>query len=191
MRAMSPKPYNVWVRRDQRWQSVLSEDVLPGDLLLVERSKQEDVTLPADVVLLAGSCVVNQAMLSGESTPLVKEALDPSLDLSESFDIKSLVYQNHILYGGTRILQSLAADDVLYEQYPNLKSPHSGAVGLVVRTGFGTTQGKLVRTMVLNECAVIRITDFRRFSALSVSRPTTSNLCTLSYFCSFSQSMLR
>ena len=35
-----------------------------------------ETTIPADLLLVRGTCIVNESMLSGESTPLLKESID-------------------------------------------------------------------------------------------------------------------
>ncbi|CAG8818639.1 22464_t:CDS:2, partial [Racocetra persica] len=70
-RTMSIKPYQIHVRRNRRWTPIDSDQLLPGDLVSIVRSK-EDSGVPCDMILLQGSCIVNEAMLSGESTPLLK-----------------------------------------------------------------------------------------------------------------------
>ena len=65
---------------------------------------KEDSGVPCDLLLLRGSCIVNEAMLSGESTPLLKESVElrPGTD---SLDIDG-VDRNSILFGGTKVLQA-------------------------------------------------------------------------------------
>lgn len=69
---------------------------------------KEDSGVPCDLLLLRGSCIVNEAMLSGESTPLLKESVElrPGTD---SLDIDA-VDRNSVLFGGTKVLQATGID---------------------------------------------------------------------------------
>lgn len=101
------------------------------------------MAIPCDMVLLDGTCIVNEAMLSGESTPQGKEsiALRETQELLDANGIDKM----HTLFGGTKVLQvNPPAQDRRW------RTPNGGCVAYVLRTGFGTSQGKLVRTMVFN-----------------------------------------
>lgn len=55
-----------------RWIKLSGTDLLPGDVVSVGRStgqNGEDKSVPADMLILAGSAIVNEAILTGESTP--------------------------------------------------------------------------------------------------------------------------
>jgi cation-transporting ATPase 13A1 len=59
---------------------------------------------PADCLLLAGNCIVEEAVLTGESTPQWKVAVSAAgVDPGEALHIKA--HKNHILFGGTKMLQ--------------------------------------------------------------------------------------
>lgn len=59
--------------------------------------------IPCDLLLISGSAVVNEAILTGESQPLVKESIANRDNTDEVLDIKGL-HKVHILNGGTEIL---------------------------------------------------------------------------------------
>lgn len=146
-RGMSIKPYDIWVYRKNKWEETQSDKLLPGDLVSVGRTK-EDSGVACDMVLVEGSAIVNEAMLSGESTPLLKDSIqlrpeDATLE-PEGLD------KNAFLYGGTKVLQVTHG---LSEERPKIVSgvptpPDNGAMAVVTKTGFETSQGSLVRTMI-------------------------------------------
>ena len=73
-RGMGIKPYNIWVHRNRVWVETSSDKLLPGDLVSVGRTK-EDGGVACDMVLVEGTAIVNEAMLSGESTPVLKDSV--------------------------------------------------------------------------------------------------------------------
>jgi P-type E1-E2 ATPase len=62
-------------RRNQQGEKVKlqmsSKDLVPGDCAIVP----ENTFMPCDMVLLSGSCIVNESMLTGESVPVIKNGL--------------------------------------------------------------------------------------------------------------------
>ena len=151
-RGMSIQPYPLWVYRQKKWEQDSSDKLLPGDLVSVDRTK-EDGGVACDMLLVEGTAIVNEAMLSGESTPLLKDSIqlrpgDAPID-PEGLD------KNAFLYGGTKVLQVAhgnASEDAP-ETVPTFASgvespPDKGAMAIVVKTGFETSQGSLVRTMI-------------------------------------------
>jgi cation-transporting ATPase 13A1 len=85
-------------------------------------------------------------MLSGESTPLLKE----SVELRSGDDRLDFLGddRNSCLFGGTKILQvTPPTSDNLEDKF---KTPDGGCLAIVLRTGFGTTQGQLIRTMIFS-----------------------------------------
>mmetsp|Transcript_7330 Transcript_7330/g.8783 ORF Transcript_7330/g.8783 Transcript_7330/m.8783 type:complete len:155 (+) Transcript_7330:722-1186(+) len=51
--------------------AIESTELVPGDIIEVPKGK----TLPCDLILLSGSAVVNESMLTGESVPILKNSL--------------------------------------------------------------------------------------------------------------------
>ncbi|KAI9281085.1 P-type ATPase [Sporodiniella umbellata] len=138
-RGMNQKPYPVYVKRQKKWIQIGSDELLPGDIVSIVRTK-EDQGVPCDLVIADGSCIVNEAMLSGESTPLIKESV-ALRNSDEEFDM-NVTDKLNVLYGGTNVLQ--------VSPPKSEAPPDQGCVCVVARTGFGTSQGELVRTMIFS-----------------------------------------
>ena len=151
-RGMSIKPYEILVYRQKKWQEIMSDKLIPGDVVSAGRTK-EDSGVACDMLILEGSAIVNEAMLSGESTPVLKESIqlrpgDARIE-PEGLD------KNSFLWGGTKILQVSHGSNIEEDggTVQKLSSgvpppPDKGAVAVVVKTGFETNQGSLVRTMI-------------------------------------------
>ena len=149
---MSIQPYDIWAHRQNQWVQLKSDKLLPGDLVSVGRTK-DDSGVACDMLLVEGTAIVNEAMLSGESTPLLKDSVqlrpgDVTID-PEGLD------KNAFLYGGTKVLQvthpsaSEDSPDTVPTLHSGVKSPpDNGAMAIIVKTGFETSQGSLVRTMI-------------------------------------------
>ena len=149
----------VWVHRIGKWHQVDSTNLLPGDLFSLVRvkprfTKNEDKKLtrkiqdnggdvvPADLLLLRGSTVANEASLTGESVPQMKEGLQ-DLVVGDQLAMKT-THKSHILYAGCQMMQCKI--DVTDKSYGSIPSPpDGGCLCFVLRTGFSSAQGKLVR----------------------------------------------
>jgi cation-transporting ATPase 13A2 len=79
--------------------------------------------MPCDVLLLSGTSIMNEAMLTGESIPVIKTAIT----LTETrFNAED---KNFILYNGTEGLQKKGHGD-------------QTVLGIVINTGFYTSKGQ-------------------------------------------------
>ena len=52
-------------------RNVSSLNLVPGDIIEIPDGQ----IMPCDVILLNGSCVMNESMLTGESIPIIKSSL--------------------------------------------------------------------------------------------------------------------
>lgn len=146
-RGMSVPPVEMFVLRDLKWIPIKSNEIVPGDICALpfgEKVDSDGLTIPCDLILLGGSCIVNEAMISGESTPLLKESIE-DVDGNDVIDMADSD-RNHVLFGGTKVLQIHAFSNNNLSVPSGLDCPF--IIGFAARTGFGTLQGKLVRTMI-------------------------------------------
>ncbi|KAJ6927009.1 manganese-transporting ATPase PDR2 [Populus alba x Populus x berolinensis] len=134
----------IMVHRCGKWVKLSGTDLLPGDVVSIGRSSGqhgEDKSVPADMLLLAGSAILNEAILTGESTPQWKVSIT-GRGMEEKLSAKR--DKNHVLFGGTKILQHTPD-----KNFP-LRAPDGGCLAVVLRTGFETSQGKLMRTILFS-----------------------------------------
>uniref|UniRef100_A0A803T704 Cation-transporting ATPase n=1 Tax=Anolis carolinensis TaxID=28377 RepID=A0A803T704_ANOCA len=88
-------------------EEIFSTELVPGDVLLVP---PEGLTIPCDAVLLSGTAITNESMLTGESVPVTKTALpDPSraangLLQDPTYDPEE--HKRHTLFCGTSVIQT-------------------------------------------------------------------------------------
>ena len=140
LREVSRFECDTRVLRNGFWQTVPSSELVPGDVYEVT---DPNLTLfPCDSLLLSGDCIVNESMLTGESVPVSKTpASDESLLLLQpgSVSVHPEVAK-HLLFSGTKIIRARRPQDDGDDE--------AAALAMVVRTGFNTTKGALVRSML-------------------------------------------
>ena len=141
--SMGIKPYDIYVYRDKKWSQIKTSELLPGDITSIVRTPHEDLSIPCDMIILQGSCIVNEAMLSGESTPLLKESIQ-NRENDAKFQPDG-IDKNSLLHGGTSCLQVTVPEKPIIPL-----APDNGALAIVAKTGFETTQGSLVRVMIFS-----------------------------------------
>lgn len=104
-----------------------STELVPGDVIVVP----QNTTLPCDLILLTGSAIANEAILTGESIPVLKSSLPVVSD-----DVYSeRECEKHTLYGGTQVIQTRPVGD-------------EPVWALVKNTGFQTAKGSLIRDVL-------------------------------------------
>ncbi|KAF4724921.1 Cation-transporting atpase, partial [Perkinsus olseni] len=132
IRSIKPPIYELAVLREGRWTFIPSSRLLPGDIVCVTTNNP---VVPADMLILAGSsAVVNESMLTGESTPNLKESILSSSDIK--LDCRG-AHKDNILFSGTRLVLTkppTAPDSGILRKAPYKQ----GAICYVLRTGFDT-----------------------------------------------------
>lgn len=107
---------------------------MPGDIY--EISDPHLTIFPCDALLLTGDAIVNESMLTGESVPVSKLPCTRNeiLHLLSLTTTISPELAKHFLFSGTKIVR--------------VRRTAGAAIAMVVRTGFNTTKGSLVRSML-------------------------------------------
>ena len=99
--------------------------LVPGDLIEVPQNTK----MPCDAVLVDGQSVVNEAMLTGESVPVLKICINRNSDGLYDPNID----KKNTLYSGTLVVRTKAEEK---------------ALAVVTRTGYSTTKGLLVKSIL-------------------------------------------
>lgn len=77
---------------------------MPGDILLIP---PHGCILQCDAIVMNGTVIVNESMLTGESVPITKVALPEHDEDSQEQPVFSFKeHSKHILYCGTQVLQT-------------------------------------------------------------------------------------
>ncbi|GJQ78042.1 hypothetical protein Trydic_g2388 [Trypoxylus dichotomus] len=117
----------AWSKESNKFETIKSSFLVPGDVIVIPSN---GCSMQCDAVLLNGTCIVNESMLTGESVPVLKTALEHD----ETF-YNEREDSNHTLYCGTNVLQSRCQG----EGYVR---------AVVLNTGFLTSKGELVRSIM-------------------------------------------
>lgn len=131
---------DVRVLRNGFWRASTSSDLVPGDVY--EVSDPSLSQLPCDSLLLAGDCIINESMLTGESIPVSKVPITDDVLSYVDLGAASIhpFVARHFLFCGTKIIRARRPQDE--------EDDEAVALAMVVRTGFNTTKGALVRSML-------------------------------------------
>uniref|UniRef100_A0A3P8T5U2 Polyamine-transporting ATPase 13A3 n=1 Tax=Amphiprion percula TaxID=161767 RepID=A0A3P8T5U2_AMPPE len=118
-------------RGNEDTEQAMSTELVPGDVIIIPAN---GMIMPCDAILFNGTCIVNESMLTGESVPVTKTSL-PSSDeeATRAYDIEE--HKKHTLFCGTHVIQTRFYAGELVK-------------ALVVRTGFSTEKGQLVRSIL-------------------------------------------
>ena len=77
---MCPISGTLKVYRQKKWIRVPTDQLIAGDIVSVSEANQK-FPIPADLLLLRGTCIVDESMLTGESVPVSKVRWFSSADV--------------------------------------------------------------------------------------------------------------
>uniref|UniRef100_A0A673K3P9 Probable cation-transporting ATPase 13A3 n=1 Tax=Sinocyclocheilus rhinocerous TaxID=307959 RepID=A0A673K3P9_9TELE len=123
-------------RGENETEEALSTDLVPGDVIVIPSN---GTIMPCDAVLICGTCIVNESMLTGESVPVTKTDLpNPQQDKKGGHGdaiYSTEEHKRHTLFCGTNVIQTR------YYTGEMVKA-------VVVQTGFSTAKGQLIRSIL-------------------------------------------
>ncbi|KAK0138247.1 putative cation-transporting ATPase 13A3 [Merluccius polli] len=118
-------------RGDKDIEEAMSTELVPGDVIIIPAN---GMIMPCDAVLVSGTSIVNESMLTGESVPVTKTAL-PSSGTEGASTYSTEEHKRHTLFCGTQVIQTRFYTGQLVK-------------AVVVTTGFNTEKGQLVRSIL-------------------------------------------
>ena len=124
-------PVNILRKESNSNKAVFSQrpstELVPGDIFELQ---EEGMAMPCDCLLIQGTVIINEAMLTGESTPIIKSQI-PQIKDHFNYDAD----KKYFLFAGTRIIQKRSREK-------------KRLLGLVTETGFNTIKGNLIRSIL-------------------------------------------
>lgn len=95
----------IELREKDGFKTINSSELVPGDVVKVPNQ----TILPCDLILISGGAIMNEAMLTGESVPVIKANL-PDITTAVLTQKDSGKY---VLNGGTGVVQTRNTGDKL------------------------------------------------------------------------------
>ena len=109
------------------FKNISSKELVPGDIFELQ---EEGLAMPCDCLLIQGTVIINEAMLTGESTPIIKSQI-PKIKDHFNYDED----KKYFLFAGTKIIQKRSRDK-------------KKLLALVTEIGFSTIKGNLIRSIL-------------------------------------------
>ena len=146
------------------WVQVSPKDLLPGDVFVVAPIANaalhgsHSLSFPVDALVLDGTCVTEEAALTGETVPQPKVSLvlDDAGDSSEQLDMSSK-HRSSCVFAGTKLLYSSNWDEgtesSLSERFnlPTLPAEtftNDPALFLALKTGSYSSRGSIIQSLL-------------------------------------------
>jgi cation-transporting ATPase 13A3/4/5 len=123
IRHMAQYECPVKVLRYREAMTLSSFELVPGDLIFIP----SNCKMPCDAVVLKGSCVVDEAMLTGETVPVIKDHITEG----QTGVYSRRLTKQHTVYGGTEVLHC-----------------EEDTIAAVVATGYSTAKGQIVQSIL-------------------------------------------
>ncbi|KAJ8531703.1 hypothetical protein ON010_g14258 [Phytophthora cinnamomi] len=153
----------IRVIRDSRERRVSPADLVVGDVVVIDEG-----VIPADIALLSGHCMVDEATLTGEAIPVTKQAL-AATDAAFAVNAKlKTTHRESVLFAGSTVLELAHSSSTQGSRDETKASTR----GVVLSAGFSTSKGELFRTILfptpLQLAKRLESDSYRFMGALSI-----------------------
>ncbi|XP_072266254.1 probable cation-transporting ATPase 13A4 [Pyxicephalus adspersus] len=119
-------------RRDEEYSQIESRHLVPGDIIILSG---KNFFMSCDAILINGTCILNEGMLTGECIPVTKTHLPHIDDTMPWMQYSGEDYRRHVLFCGTEVIRTES-------------TAQGPAKAVVLKTGFNTTKGDMVRSIL-------------------------------------------
>jgi magnesium-transporting ATPase (P-type) len=146
---LRPKPVKSGKTKESKeWLLISAQSLLPGDVFFLPRN---DFMMPVDALVLEGCCISQEAVITGESVPQAKSAIEPDGSSGDSHEVLSmeLKHRNSVLFAGTTVMSSVGVrNDLVDKRLPQkLLSSSSSVKCLALKTGSYSSKGEIIRAL--------------------------------------------
>ncbi|XP_044147010.1 probable cation-transporting ATPase 13A5 [Bufo gargarizans] len=119
-------------RRGEDCSQTECQLLVPGDIIILTG---KNFFMACDAILINGTCIVNEGMLTGECIPVTKTQLPHGDDSMPWKQYSGEDYRRHVMFCGTEVIRTES-------------TAQGPARAVVLRTGFNTTKGDMVRSIL-------------------------------------------
>ncbi|WEL39096.1 haloacid dehalogenase-like ATPase [Encephalitozoon hellem] len=143
------KKRTVRILRGGKFVCVDSRDIYPGNIIYIEPCKE----FPCDALVIRGDAITNECLLTGEAVPIYKNAEQPCTVYSGTDVLKSIntvpIFTNPRNENLCRV-RSLTSKNKQRAAgvVDSMHVPENFAIGMVLRTGFQTARGQILKNMI-------------------------------------------
>ena len=131
-----------------KWLEIPSSQLLPGDVFYLP---SRDTMMPVDALILEGNCIAQEAVITGESVPQAKTAVEPDDSLEDGSDMLSmdLKHRNSVLFAGTTVIHcDNESEEFRSGDLPqSVRESSSPMKCLALKSGSYSSKGEIIRAL--------------------------------------------
>lgn len=130
-----------------KWLEIPSSQILPGDVFYLPSG---DSMMPVDALILEGTCIAQEAVITGESVPQAKTAIEPDDSSQNSSHLLSmdLQHRNSMLFAGTTVMHcENVGEEWISSGTPQQVRMSSSVKCLALKSGSYSSKGEIISAL--------------------------------------------